>query len=161
MSKIVSLTGTVSGARVDTSISVNNTTTINNYGSSSYAPTATTSSQTVVNKTMAFRIDNRPANLAVAVNLTNGDSVTAAGIDKAEFEVLAINNHTTRTMYWVPGPNTIAPVIYIVIGVFTTGLYGIGWLLIVGGILFLSAANKRKGQIAEAKALVKKAQVSK
>lgn len=158
MSEIISISGTVSGARVDTSISVNNTTTVNNYGSSSYAtPSTTTSSQTVVNKTMSFRIDNRPANLDVAVNLTNGDLVTAAGLSKGELEVLALHNHTTHMLYTVPGPNTVAPIIYIVIGVLTIGLYGIGYLLIGGGIWFLMNASKRKQQIATACAIVKNA----
>lgn len=160
MSEVITVAGKVSGARVDTSISVNNTTTVNNYDSSSYAaPTATTTSQTVVNKTMTFRIDNRPANLSVAVNLTDGDLVTAAGLQKGELEVLALHNHTTRMLYTVPGANTSAPIIYIVVGVLTTGFWGIGFLLIGGGIWFLLNATKRNKQIAEGSALVHKAPV--
>lgn len=157
MSEIFSVAGKVSGARVDTSISVNNTTTVNNYDSGYAAPTTTTSSQTVVNKTMMFRIDNRPANLSTAVNLTDGDLVTAAGLQKGELEVLALHNHTTRMLYSVPGANTVAPIIYIIVGVLTIGLFGIGYLLIGGGIWFLMNAKKRNKQIADASALVHKA----
>lgn len=160
MSHVISISGVVSGARVDTSISVHNTITVNSPDSYS-APRATTSSETVVTKTMTFRVDNRPANMNVAINLTNGDNVTIAGFQKGEFEVLALNNHTTRTMYWVPGANTWAPVIYIIIGVCFRNSHWLLYLLIVGGIGFLIAAVMRNGQIATAKSLVQKAPAGK
>lgn len=156
MGQLTTIAGLVSGVRMDTNISVSTTTTINN--NAEMGPSSTTSN-TVVTKNMAFRIDNRPANINCAINLTNGDLVTAAGFMDGEFEVLALHNHTTRTIYTVPGPNTVAPIIYVIIGVFTTGLYGIGWLLIGGGIWFFVDATKKKGQLNQAYAIVKTAPV--
>lgn len=159
MSDIVSVAGVVSGARVDTSISVHNTTTVTNHDTSSYAPSATTSSETIVNKNMCFRIDNRPANMKVAVNLTNGDLVTAAGLQKGELEVLAINNHTTRTMYWVPKPHILGHVVNVVTGVgaYAFGFHLISYALLGLGLWFLIPALNRRRQIAIACAIVTKA----
>lgn len=154
MSNMISVTGTVSGTRTDTSISVSNTTTVN---TSEYSPTTTSSSQTTVEKSMCFRIDNRPANMAVAINLTNGDMVTAAGFQKGEFEVLALNNHTTRTMYWVPEPPTYPEIIYMIVGVIVLMFHKIGWLVIGGAILFLMNKKKKINLIRQAKAMVEKA----
>lgn len=161
MSGIISVAGKVSGVRLDTSVSVSNTTTVNNYGDSGYsAPSTTTSSQTVVNKNMTFRINNTAANMPVAVNLTDGDLVTAAGFQKGELKVIALHNHTTRLLYTVPkANNTVGAIIDIVIGVFTINFYGLGYFLIGLGIWLLVSATKKNMQIAEASRLVEKAPV--
>jgi hypothetical protein len=42
-----------------------------------------------------FRIAGRPASIGSALNLSNGDTVTAICKDKPELQVIAIHNHTT------------------------------------------------------------------
>lgn len=142
---LTKITGVVSGLQVNSSVSVS-TTVANNVPST----TATTSTTT------SFRIDNRPAHMKVQVNLSNGDNITAAGIQKGEMEVMALNNHTTKTMYWVPEPH---PAVYWICGFFI--LFGVLTLTIVIGIFMLGAGGytlmkslKKKKLINEAKAMV-------
>ena len=157
MGELTAITGTVSGVRVDSSVTVNTSVTVNQ--PDAYVPaSSSTSSQAVKKETTYFRVDNRPAYMSVAINITNGDSVTMAGVQQGEIEAIAVNNHTTKTMYWIPEPSTVPEIIYIVIGVFTMGLYGIGWLLIGGGILFMINKKKRIKLIKDARALVQKGQ---
>ncbi|MBL8013899.1 MAG: hypothetical protein JNN05_08635 [Candidatus Omnitrophica bacterium] len=151
---LTTVTGKVSGVRVDSSVTVNTSVTVNQNG---YSNPSSSSSQTVKKDTTYFRVDNKPAYMSVAINITNDDSVTVAGVQQGEFEAIAVNNHTTKTMYWMPEPSTVPEIIYIVIGVFTRGIYGIGWLLIGGGILFLVNKKKRIKLIKDARALVQNA----
>lgn len=139
MSQITTISGKVSGVRLDSSVTVNTTVSVPQGAASG---PATTSSQTVKTETLNFRVDNRPAYMPVAINIADGDVVTAAGFQKGEFEAVAVHNHTTRTTYWVPEPTTVPEIIYIVVGIITLMFHQIGWLVIGGAILFM--ANKKK-----------------
>lgn len=154
MGQLTTIKGTVSGVRVDSSVTVNTSVSVapNAYNS----PSTTSSTETVKKETTCFRVDNRPMYMMVAINITNGDSVTVAGLEKGEVEAIAVNNHTTKTMYWVPEPSIVPEIIYIVLGIFTTGFYGIGFLLIGGGTLFLINKQSRIKQIKDARAMVQK-----
>lgn len=152
MEQLTTIAGVVSGVRVDSSVTVNTSVSVSPGTYSN--PSSTT--QTVKKDTTNFRVDNRPVYMPVAVNLTNGDVVTAAGLQKGEFEAIAVHNHTTKTMYWMPEPSTVPEIIYIVIGFFTIGLFGIGWLLIGGGIVFMVNKQKRIKLIKDARALAQK-----
>lgn len=154
MDLLTTITGTVSGVRVDSSVTVNTSVSVNQDGYASSS--SSTSTETVKKEITNFRVDNRTAYMSVAINLTNGDVVTASGLQKGEFEAIAVNNHTTKTMYWMPEPSIVPEIIYIVIGVFTIGLYGIGWLLIGGGIWYLINKKKRIKLIKDARAVVEK-----
>lgn len=157
MGQITTLSGVVSGVRLDTSVSVD--TTVSVTGGGEYTPaTTSTSSQTVKSEKMNFRIDNRPVHMPVAINIANGDVVTAAGIQKGEFEAIAVNNHTTRTMYWVPEPSRVAEIAHIVTGVIWLMFHITGWLVIGGAVLFLMNKNAKIGMIRQARATVEKAQ---
>jgi hypothetical protein len=107
---------------------------------------------------MNFRIDNRPAYMPVAINIANGDVVTAAGITKGEFEAIAVHNHTTKTMYWVPEPSIVPEILYIVVGVIWIMFHKFGWILIVGAILFMINKNMKISLIRQARAMANKAQ---
>ncbi len=155
MGQITTLSGVVSGVRLDSSITVNTTVSVPQ-GPATYGST-TTSSETVKTEKMNFRIDNRPVHMPVAINIANGDVVTAAGIMKGEFEAIAVNNHTTRTMYWVPVPSTVPEIIYIVVGVIWLMFHKSGWILIIGAILFMMNKKKEIGMIRQARAMVEKA----
>lgn len=156
MSSLHILSGTVSGVRVSSSTTVN--TTVSNTGHTSYtAPTTTTSTQVVTKEAMNFRIDNRAAFMDVKINLNDGDKVAAACVQNGEFEVIAIRNFTTKMIYFLPKPAIYPEIIYIVIGVFTMGFYGIGFLLIGGGIWFLINKQKKIKLISDACVLVEKA----
>lgn len=157
MSQLVTIAGTVSGVRVDSSITVNTSTNVTVHDGS-MPNQASTSSQTVKKETTIFRVDNKPAYMNVAINITNGDIVTAAGVDKGEFEVVAVNNHTTRTMYWAPKPSIVPEIIYMVVGVFTLGFYYIGWFLIGGAVLFMMGKKKEIKMIEDACGMVQKNQ---
>ena len=89
MGQVTMIKGTVSGVRVDSSITVNTSTnvTVNEGGMPNQS---SSSSETVKTNTTVFRIDNKPSNMPFAINITNGDAVTAAGLQKGEFEVVAI-----------------------------------------------------------------------
>lgn len=157
MSQVTTISGTVSGVRLDSTVAVNTSVTVNQGGD--YTPASTsTSTSTVKTDTMNFRVDNRPCYMPVAINITNGDVVTAAGIQKGEFDVLAINNHTTKTMYWVPMPSKVPEIGYIVTGVIWLMFHVTGWLCIGGAILFIMKKNKRIKLIRDAQAMVEKAQ---
>jgi hypothetical protein len=150
---MTTISGTVSGVRLDSNITVNTTVSVPQGAASG---PATTSSQTVKTELMNFRIDNRPATMGVAINIANGDVVTAAGFQKGEFETLAVHNHTTKTMYWMPEPRTIPEIIYMVVGVITIMFHKIGWLLIVGAILFMMNKKSKIKLIREACAMANK-----
>lgn len=153
MGQITTLSGVVSGVRLDTRIAVNTTVTVPQGGASG---AATTSSETVKTELMNFRIDNRPVYMPVAINIANGDVVTAAGIQKGEFEAIAVHNHTTRTMYWVPEPSTVPEIIYMVVGVIVLMFHIAGWLVIGGAVLFLMNKNAKIGRIRQAIAIANK-----
>ncbi len=153
MSQMTVLSGVVSGVRLDTSISVNTTVSVPQGPASG---PATASSSTVKTDLMNFRIDNRPVYMPVAINIANGDVVTAAGIQKGEFEAIAVHNHTTRTMYWVPEPSTVPEIIYIVVGVIVLMFHITGWLVIGGAVLFMMNKNAKIGRIRQAIAIANK-----
>jgi hypothetical protein len=154
MSSMTVLSGAVSAVRVNSSTTVN--TTVNNT-TNEYNTTSSASTQVVTNEKMNFRIDNRAAFMDVRINLTDGDKVTAACVQKGEFEVIAIKNHTTKMIYYIPKPAIYPEIIYIILGVFTTGFYGIGFVLIGGGIWFLINKQKKIKLIREGVSLVEKA----
>lgn len=143
MKQVTTLSGKVSGLRVDSDINVSTTVTNNNVSTS-----------TAVTKTIVFRIDNRPAFMKTTVNLSDGDMVTAAGVGAVELDVLAINNHTTKTMYWIPEPNQVPAIICFVLGVLTLGLFMVGLILIGMGVYYYNDAATKKKLIGEARALV-------
>ncbi len=156
MGQLTTITGPVSGVRLDSSVSVN--TTVSVTGGTEYAPaTTSTSSQTVKSEKMNFRIDNRPVHMPVAINIANGDQVTAAGFQSGEFEALAVNNHTTKTMYWVPKPSIVPEIGYIVTGVIWLMFHVSGWLCIGGAVLFILNKKKKIKLIRDAQAMVEKA----
>lgn len=165
MSALTAITGVVSGVRVDTSITVN--TTVSTPSGTAYGTepggtfgtfgSTSTSTQTVKKELMNFRVDNRPVNMPVAINLTNGDIATVAGFMQGEFEALAVHNHTTRTMYWVPIPSLVPEIAYIVVGVIWLMFHKFGWILIIGAILFMMNKKKRINLIKDAKVMVQKA----
>jgi len=148
---LTKISGVVSGLQVNSNIAVNTTVTNN----TDMAPGTTTTSVTSTT-TLSFRIDNRPANMKVRINLSNGDNVTAAVIQKGEMEVIALNNHTTKTMYWIPEPGMAVFVgsgITFLIGFVTRAeFYGILFLLGSGFYLFKNLKTKK--MITEAKAMV-------
>lgn len=149
MSPLTTLAGTVSGLSVDQSVTVNTSVSQNS---------GTTNTTTTQKTTVNFRIDNRPAYMNVAVNLTNGDVITAAGIQKGEFETIAFHNHTTNTIYSLPEPK---PLIIGIVGFIVFIL--VSWIPFVNIITFGMAiyyfldATKKKKQINEAWDTVKKA----
>lgn len=51
-----------------------------------------------------LRIANRPSHMKNSANLMDGDVVTAAGIDRAEFEIIALRNESTGVIYQVVNP---------------------------------------------------------
>jgi hypothetical protein len=156
MGQITAVSGTVSGVRLDSSVSVTTTVSVpqSEYG------TATASTSTVKTDLMNFRVDNRPVYMPVAINITNGDVVTAAGFQKGEFEALSVFNHTTKTSYWVPEPSTVPEIIYMVVGVIVLMFHISGWLVIGGAVLFMMNKNKKIKQIRDARAMAKDAQPS-
>ena len=158
MGQVTMIKGTVSGVRVDSSITVNTSTnvTVNEGGMPNQS---SSSSETVRTNTTVFRIDNKPSYMPFAINITNGDAVTAAGLQKGEFEVVAINNHTTKTIYFVPKPSIVPEFIYMFIGFcFRNSYGGIGWLFIGGAILFMVIKSVKIKRIKDACAMVDKAQ---
>jgi hypothetical protein len=157
MSQITTISGTVSGVRLDSSITVNTTVSV---PQGAVPGTTTSSSETVKTEKMNFRVDNRPVYMPVAINIANGDVVTAAGIQRGEFEAIALTNHTTKTMYWVPKPSTVPDIIYIVVGVLTLMFHKIGWLLIGGAIFFMMGKKNRIKIINEACAMTQQCQAS-
>lgn len=159
MAQLTTISGTVSGVRVDTSFTVNTSVSVNQ-ATSSIPTTTTSSSETVKTEKMNFRVDNRPVYMPVAINLSNGDVATVAGFVKGEFEALAVHNHTTKTMYWVPVPSLIPEIAYIVVGVIMLAFHKIGWVLIGGAILFMINKNNQIKQIKDAQAMVNKAPAS-
>ncbi len=156
MGQITMMSGTVSGVRLDSSVAVNTSVTVTG-GMDHTPPTTSTSTSTVKTDTMNFRVDNRPAHMPVAINLSNGDLVTVAGFPKGELEVLAVHNHTTKLVYWVPEPSTVPEIIYIVVGVIVLMFHWSGWLVIGGAVLFMMNKNKKIKQIRDARAIVEKA----
>ena len=157
MSQLTTITGTVSGVRVDTSFTVNTSVSVNQ-AASSIPATTTSSSETVKTEKMNFRVDNRPVIMPVAINLTNGDIATVAGFMQGEFEALAVHNHTTKTMYWVPIPSIVPEIAYMVVGVIWLMFHQSGWILIIGAILYMMNKKKRINLIKDAKVMVQKAQ---
>lgn len=156
MSQLTTITGVVSGVRVDSSVTVNTSTNVTIHDGSMPSQTSS-SSQAVKNETTIFRVDNKPSYMSVAINITNGDIVTAAGVDKGEFETLAVHNHTTKTIYWVPIPSLVPEIAYIVVGVITLAFHKIGWLVIIGAILFMMNKKRQINLIKDAKLMVQKA----
>ncbi len=149
MSQLTTLSGVVSGLRVDTNITVNTT----------YSPNSNTASSTTTKTTtFNFRIDNRPAYMTVAVNLTNGDVITAAGIQRGEFEVIVFNNHTTKTIYSLPTQNPLWGLIGVVFGwMFSDLPYFIGWGIFASGAYYFWKTSTKKNKVKAAMKLVEKA----
>lgn len=157
MGQLTTISGAVSGVRLDSSVAVNTTVTVNQ--GTEYTPaTSSASTSTVKTEQMNFRIDNRPVYMPVAINITNGDVVTAVGIQKGEFDAIAVNNHTTKTMYWVPEPSMVAEIGYIVTGVIWIMFHISGWLVIGGAVLFMMNKQKKIALIRDARAMAQKAQ---
>jgi hypothetical protein len=113
---------------------------------------------TAVQNTMGFRIANRPVSIKIAVNLTDGDMVTAAGIQRGEFEILALNNHTTQTIYSVPkSGGGCAAVFLFVLGIPMLAFFLLGVIPMIVGVLAWLHAQKEQKQLEEALARVKSA----
>lgn len=156
MSQLVTIAGVVSGVRVDSSITVNTSVSVNQ--GTSYANSSSSSTETVKKETTIFRVDNKPARFPMAINITNGDIATAAGLQKGEFEVVAIKNHTTNTMYWVRKPSIVPEIVSMVIGWCFHGYHGLGWILVIGGACFLVSKSRRINLVKNACDIVRKAQ---
>ena len=155
---LTTITGAVSGVRVDSSITVNTSTNVT-VNEGAMPNQASSSSQTVRTNTTIFRVDNKPSYMPFAINIANGDVVTAAGVAKGEFEVVAINNHTTKTIYFVPKPSIVPEIICMFIGFcFRNSYNGIGWLFMGGAILFMVIKSSKIKRIKDACAMVEKAQ---
>jgi hypothetical protein len=148
MAQLTTLSGAVSGLRVDQSVTVNTTVTENTGASTS------TTTKTMVN----FRIDNRPAYMNVSVNLSNGDIITAAGIQRGEFETIAFHNHTTKTIYSLPEPHVvIITILAFIVVILTVWIPFLGLVTLGVGIYYVLDAIKKKKQINDAWKIVEKA----
>jgi hypothetical protein len=55
-------------------------------------------------RSIHLRIGNRPAYMKSSPNLMDGDVVTVAGKDSAEFEIMALRNESTGVIYQVMNP---------------------------------------------------------
>jgi hypothetical protein len=55
-------------------------------------------------RSVHLRIGNRAAFIKSSPNLADGDIVTAAGLDGAEFHIIAIRNESTGVLYWEVNP---------------------------------------------------------
>ncbi|MCA9402957.1 MAG: hypothetical protein KC897_04185 [Candidatus Omnitrophica bacterium] len=135
--------------QISSNVTVNTTVTTDN------APASATSSVTTTTTT-AFRIDNKPAFMSMRVNLTNGDSVTAAGRQNGEFHILALNNRTTNTIYSLPQPGSgmfVLAVLAVISGVYTLKVL-LGFILIPLGVYAFQKLSKAKKAIEEAKKMV-------
>jgi hypothetical protein len=148
MAQLTTLSGAVSGLRVDQNVTVNTTVTENTGASTS------TTTKTTVN----FRIDNRPAYMNVSVNLSNGDIITAAGIQRGEFETIAFHNHTTKTIYSLPEPHVvIITILAFIVIICTVWIPFLGLVTLGVGIYYVLDAVKKKKQINDAWKMVEKA----
>ncbi|MBP9854939.1 MAG: hypothetical protein KBD53_08740 [Candidatus Omnitrophica bacterium] len=148
MSKMTVLAGTVSGLRLDQSVTVSTT----------VSETNQTTSQSIVRSILNFRINNQPVFMKVTPNITNGDSVTAAGFQRGEFEVIAVHNHTTKTIYSFPKPGLVGPILGLIFGLMFRDLpYYIGWMSIVSGAYYTYKALCKRALIKEAWSKVEKA----
>jgi hypothetical protein len=103
-----------------------------------------------VHSTTTFRIDNRPVSMVGAPNLIDGDVVTAAGVDGAAFQVIALQNETTKTIQTIPEPKAILAIVFIALGVLTLWLMLIGLVFIVIGIGYFFNTQKKKALIRDA-----------
>jgi hypothetical protein len=149
MSKLTTLSGVVSGLRVDSNVTVNTTVS---------AETGATSTSTSKTTTVNFRIDNRPAYMNVPVNLNNGDIVTAAGIQRGEFETIAIHNHTTKTLYSLPKPPfVVISIVAFMVVILTVWIPVWGLISLAIGIYYVVDAYLKKQRINEAWKIVEKA----
>jgi hypothetical protein len=55
-------------------------------------------------RSVHLRIGNRAAFMKSSPNLADGDMVTAAGKDGAEFQIIALRNESTGVLYWEVNP---------------------------------------------------------
>ena len=76
-------------------------------------------------RSVHLRIGNRPAFMKSSPNLMDGDRVTAAGMDGAEFRILALRNDSTGVLYW-----SVHPLFSILAGLLTILLSPIFFFLV-------------------------------
>lgn len=82
---MTTISGAVSGVREHTNVSGNR-------------------DQVQTSRSVHFRIGNRPAHMKSTPHLMDGDVVTVAGKDSAEFEIIALRNESTGVIYQVVNP---------------------------------------------------------
>jgi len=95
-----------------------------------------------------FRIAGRPASVDSALEISDGDSVTAICKDKAELKVIAIRNHTTG-LTWSPNWKVLMMVgaVVMAVSVALTFFLFVGVLLVPVWLhLFWSAFTGRKAE---------------
>lgn len=148
MSQLTTIAGTVSGVEVSTT-----TTTSTTVSPNSSVPSTSAFTHSMV----YFRVDNRPVYMTVRANVRNGDVITAAGHDKGEFEIIALRNHSTKTIYSLPEPKNMGMIVIgLVCGVMTIKFMGFGLLLIVLAIQKFFESQKKTNLIKDAWAMVEK-----
>ena len=94
MAHIVTLKGAVTAVRLAQNVALPTTVT----------PTTVSSPPIAVHSTTTFRISNHPVSMVGAPTLIDGDMVTAAGVDGATFQVIALRNETAGTVQTIPEP---------------------------------------------------------
>jgi len=89
-----------------------------------------------------FRLGNRQVLMKSSIQLAEGDQVTVAGEDKAEFHALALRNETTNLIYQLnTNVGVIGAWLIIIVSVPMIPIL-VGFITMAVGIYFLRA-NKR------------------
>jgi hypothetical protein len=70
----------------------------------------------------SFRIGNRPAYSYLTFNITDGDTIMAAGYDEPEFEVLGLHNKTTNVIYSIEQSPAKVNIFLVLFGIFSAPL---------------------------------------
>jgi hypothetical protein len=140
MAHIVTLKGAVTAVRLAQNVAIPATA----------LPTTVSTPPIAVHSTTTFRISNRPVSMVGAPTLIDGDMVTAAGVDGATFQVIALRNETAGTVQTIPEPKAILAFVFLALGIATLVLMLIGVIFIVIGVGYFFNTMKKKALIKDA-----------
>jgi hypothetical protein len=85
-----------------------------------------------------------------APTLIDGDVVTAAGVDGATFQVIALRNDTAGTVQTIPEPKALLAFVFLALGMVTLMLMLIGVIFILIGVGYFINTMKKKSLIKDA-----------